>query len=248
MSSGLDSFILWRMLQPDRCCYVRIGSPAMAAELDALEMLRLEAARRGERLFLDKVEGLPVTWEDKDGHVPYRNLGFVLAAANQYAASTNAPGGRLNIALGTLKGETSRDKSRQFARRTTKLLSYLEPTRVTVRLAARHKTKTQLVAWYRQQFPTADDLVFLLRTRSSYRAGVLPCGDCPACFRRWVALANNGIDDAFERDPWRWRGANPRAVMVNGWKHLARVAPPDLPGVAHNSLDALRAMRRVGAL
>lgn len=32
----------------------------------------------------------------------------------------------------------------------------------------------------------------------------LHCGRCSSCLRRWISLANNGLEGRFEHPPWQW--------------------------------------------
>jgi 7-cyano-7-deazaguanine synthase in queuosine biosynthesis len=59
--------------------------------------------------------------------------------------------------------------------------------------------KTDMVSWYLNQqdaLPTR-----LKSTHSCYRPGILPCGDCPACIRRYIAMTLNDVQEEYEIDP-----------------------------------------------
>jgi len=57
-------------------------------------------------------------------------------------------------------------------------------------------TKIDIVRWY---LDNVGDVGLLLRTVSCYRPDESEdccyCGACPSCFRKWIALRENGIFD-----------------------------------------------------
>jgi hypothetical protein len=61
--------------------------------------------------------------------------------------------------------------------------------------------KTELVRWYLQHgYPVE----YLKRTWACYRPASpsgLPCGNCPACIRRYIAFTLNGIEESYEENP-----------------------------------------------
>ena len=122
-------------------------------------------------------------------------------------------------------------------RRASKLLSFTEQP-VKIIGPVKRMTKSQLVASFVKSFP---DLAERLHdTRSCYADSDRACGSCTACFRRWVAMSNNGIHEDYEVDPWR--------AVRQDWGLLAylwRAPLAEWPGVIFNNLDALRAIRRM---
>ena len=64
------------------------------------------------------------------------------------------------------------------------------------------RTKTDLVSIYLHEGGTKENL---LQSYSCYEGREKHCGHCKACFRKWVALENNGIvtsDGYFKENPW----------------------------------------------
>ena len=71
----------------------------------------------------------------------------------------------------------------------------------------------------------------LLTSYSCYEGGEKHCGQCKACFRKWVSLVNNKIDtpsDYWENNPWeseflddiknpvyngKWRGKEDKDIL-----------------------------------
>jgi len=57
-------------------------------------------------------------------------------------------------------------------------------------------TKTEMVRWYLDK---GLDPGTLISTRSCFSPGDNPCGNCAACFRRWVAFTNCGLEEEYEQ-------------------------------------------------
>lgn len=182
-SSGMDSWCARHLWRPDVCLYVDTGGRYADAELERLD---------------DGVDvvGLPMRqWEREDAIVPLRNLLFACLAA-QYGGNDGAT----QVALAATAGDRTRDKSDEFAGRSSDLLSWLwgpqwwtPGKRVDVVLPWKQLTKAGLVGAYLAAGGDADALRD--RTLSCYHptpAGE-HCGACKACARRWVAFAANGL-------------------------------------------------------
>lgn len=222
-SGGVDSFALWHLLGQPAPVYVRLGHKYEAAELQTIERLQQSVPALRVRV----VDGPQVgKTEQRDGHIPHRNLLLVTTVAALYQPDV--------VYLGALRGETSRDKSRHFLGQATRLLSFAEHAPLRVEAPARGWTKTQLVRRFLRDFPQQVEALGV--TRSCYAASDLPCGRCMACFRRWVAMSNNGIQEEYETNPWE----NVRVDVGYLW----RSPLPEWMGIVHNQLDAAIAIRR----
>jgi len=237
-SGGLDSLCTWYLIgQPD-ALYLSTGAPWELTELDALSRLCDEIPSLDAKLrLIHSANAGPAFWGLKsDGHIPYRNLWLVLEAAIM---------GYRSISLGALAGETSRDKTKRFARDTGRLLTYLEMEDVEVRLPVRDLTKTQLVREFIEKFPDKQDLLRL--TRSCYERNIpdlcVGCGECVACVRRWVAMTNNGIEEWYVVDPGETVDTYPVGATIQ--TYLPRITSVgDLWGAFRNHVDLLRAKKR----
>ena len=225
-SGGLDSFAMWHLLGQPEPVYVCYGHKYESRELDTIGRLeQADPSLRVTRLVGPQIGDL----EQSDGHIPHRNLLLIGTAVAALQPEV--------VYLGVLRGETSRDKSSRFLRQTSKLLSFSEQP-VSVRSPSKRLTKTQLVARFIRQFPDLEGRLRL--TRSCYADSDLPCGRCMACFRRWVAMSNNGIYETYQVEPWqtvRWE-----AGML---AYLRRTPLMEWAGVIHNNLDAAAAIWRV---
>ena len=241
MSSGLDSFIAWRLLDEPKAVYYAIGHPYEQIELVSLKRIYQNLLDTyGKTLDLEVLERLQLgDLQMADGHIPYRNLFFAVLAALD--ADT--------IYIGALAGETSRDKSWYFLSAVSKLLSYTESHPIKFSAPFKRYTKTQLVAEYLKKYPTEKDRDMLGLTRSCYSGYAMPegvqgCGRCMACFRRWVAMENNGIYEKYLEDPSTWSVVQTnKTAMKDWWKYIANTDPREYIGLIRNNVDAWKALR-----
>jgi len=196
-SGGMDSFLLWKLFAPEaRQVFVNIRQPYIVKELDAMWAIRkftgadfdvLEATRIGEG-------------EAPNGIILHRNALLILTAATYYS----------EILMGVLADEINSDKSPEFfsAMETVLNISHRGQywnngvgVEYTVHSPIRSYTKSALVAKYMAAGHAVEPL---LATVSCYSAMSGQCGACPSCFKRWVALVNNGIQQKFKSDPLLW--------------------------------------------
>ena len=225
-SGGLDSYILWHLLDRPEAVYVRYGHKYEQKELDTIGALQdIEPDLRVTILVGPRIGSM----EEPDGHVPHRNLLLVSTAVAMLDPEI--------VYLGALRGEASRDKSHRFLRKATRLLSFSEKP-VKVLSPSKRFTKTSLVAKFKKQFP--EKIERLSMTRSCYADTDLPCGQCVACYKRWVAMTNNGIDEPYQISPAFGVERSLPALLPYMWRMPIR----EWPAVIQNTLDAVRAMRR----
>lgn len=225
-SGGLDSYMLWHLLDKPDAVYVRYGHKYQNRELDTIAALQeFEPDLRVTLIDGPRIGAL----EQADGHIPHRNLLLVTTAV----ASLNPE----IVYLGALRGEASLDKSYRFLRRTSRLLSFSEQP-VKVRSPSKRYTKTQLVAKFIKTYP--DKVDRLAVTRSCYADTTMPCGRCVACYKRWVAMTNNGIEEAYQTSPAFGVERSLPALLPYLWRMPLR----EWPAVIQNTLDAVRAMRK----
>ena len=227
-SGGLDSYILWHLLEKPHAVYVRYGHKYQQKELETIEALQ----QIEPDLHVTFLDGPQIgAMEQEDGHIPHRNLLLVTTAAALLNPDI--------IYLGALKGEASRDKSYRFLRRTTRLLSFCEQS-VKVLSPSKRYTKTQLVKKFIKQFPHKVEK--LATTRSCYADTELPCGRCVACYKRWVAMTNNGIEEDYMVSPAFAVERSVTGLLPYVWRMPAR----EWYAVLRNTFDAIRAMHKAG--
>lgn len=233
-SGGLDSLIHWRLLDRPRCLYIVLEHRYQEDELRTLARLDRDLEKVAERLRIGVLQGPNLSvYEGEDAHIPLRNL--ILSTL----ATLNAD----VIYLGAVAGEASRDKSRRFLSSLSRTLSLSEGRKIQVVAPFRHLTKTQLVKRYLKTY--SPDL--LKETRSCYTpdvpAGFKGCGKCNACFRRWVAMSLNGIEEAYLEDPvyYGLLKLSDKRGLLDG---LMKADPYEWVGILRNNLDAYRAIEK----
>jgi len=184
-SGGLDSLIAWYYLDYPTCLYVDLGHRYSVKEKLVTQTL---AKNLGMKLIIDKRLNL-ADKEEPDAYIPMRNS-FLAHVGALY-------GDRVWIIA--QKGELDLpDRSPKFFNQITNLLQYLNRNpKISVNSPFFSHTKTDMVAWYvKNQLPVEN----LLLSTSCYKG--TNCGTCSACFRRWVSLELNGIEEQYAADPW----------------------------------------------
>lgn len=186
-SGGLDSYIAWEYLKRPRTLYIAIGHKYEPYEEGAVRNLI-------PNTIVDKRLNLG-DWEEEDANIPMRNAFFCMIAS-QYDKE---------ICLVVQKGEMSiPDRSPKFMFSFGNWLSWMrESSGYKIFTPFEEMTKTQMVKWYKDQGLPINRL---LDTRSCFSGDIYNCGRCAACFRRWVALANNGLEEMYENDILSWEG------------------------------------------
>jgi len=126
-------------------------------------------------------------WEEKDANIPLRNA-FLAMVASKYDD---------DVVLVVQQGEMYiPDRSIEFFNSGADWLEFLWGHRITLTTPFLQMTKTDMVKWYLDH---GFDPRKLGVTRSCYSPGEKPCGNCSACFRRWVAFTNNNLVEEYEQ-------------------------------------------------
>lgn len=214
-SGGMDSYLLaYRLhhLHPLHV-FVDVGQKYVVKERAAAQLvadlLRADfVSATGAHLSAD---------EHPSGIIPFRNTHLILAAARHAE----------DIYLGVIAHEVNSDKSEGFLDAMAQVLNISHQKQYwtdgrTFRLLTplREHTKTELVRMYLED---GGMVAPLLRTVSCYADTLIHCGRCASCFKRWVALRNNGLTQAFDQDPAEWKTAAVWRRMLPGY-HEARAA------------------------
>jgi len=181
-SGGMDSFIAWYYLGQPIPLFVRMGHLYQLKEFEAV-MATLPSP---PTVFSKK---WPIgDFEKSDANIPGRNalLAFVAAEYGAKLIYIVAQKDEMNIP----------DKSERFYRDTSVYLSFLFEREITVDTPFRAMDKTDMVAWY---CANVGDTEKLLKTVGCYNKSDFGshCGNCKSCFRRYVALMNNGVDPGY---------------------------------------------------
>ncbi len=189
-SGGLDSLIAAKLLNPDILLYLNYGGMYQEQEIRNIKNLQREGEFRegkyGEVTFRT-ITNL-ITFEREDLIIPLRNL-FLINYAALYGET---------IIMGAMYGDRSLDKSPEFFKKTSDLLSYLyseqhwcEEREIKVIAPFKDKTKTEIVKQYLDE---GNSVELLLKSYSCYSGNEEPCLKCKPCFRKSIALINNGIE------------------------------------------------------
>lgn len=199
-SGGLDSYIISKLENIDKALYFHLNLPYNYAEIE--NMKNLDTAFYVLYPFGNGGVGGIGGFELDNKIIPLRNLFFALYAS--YYGN--------DVILGATKGDSTHDKDQPFCDMVTQLVQYIyEPPEKAPIPCRKHKfklsipykdyTKSQMVKMYLNKGFPPD---MLLKTRSCYGAEDKECGECRSCFRKAVALRNNGIYDSrlFSTDPF----------------------------------------------
>ena len=95
-----------------------------------------------------------------------------------------------------------RDKSPEFYHLTSGLFTYvfdIKRPETVVETPFKTMSKTEIVAWALDNGITGKQL---MSTSTCYSGEEAHCGFCGACFKRWIAMINNGIYESYESNPW----------------------------------------------
>jgi len=182
-SGGMDSLMINSLLKPDILLNVSMNSTYDDRERETFPNLISEFE---DLIYLDRELDL-ARYERDDAIVPNRNAHLVLLASH-YGET---------IWLGSVSGDRSFDKDEMFYWYMETLLNHMwqaqhwtEERTFTVSSPFKDRTKTDLVEEYLEK---GGQPQYLLDSYSCYEGGQYHCGHCKACFRKWVALENNGI-------------------------------------------------------
>lgn len=190
ISGGIDSSIMLIEQLYDKeenvdleLLYVKCGEVYEDAELKHLEK------------FVKTYVGWPLTTINisnakvgkYDRFVPNRNMTIASIAVTSLGAD--------EIWIGGLKDDNVIDKNDQAYKTMSYVLSLFSDKQVVVKSPYSDLTKGELVDKFLHRGDISKELAteILLSTFSCYDGKEEPCGNCPACFRKFVALESNGI-------------------------------------------------------
>lgn len=214
LSGGLDSLVAYHrsadLGYDTRAYFIKLNTPYANLEHAAVESLGVEYE------LIDSGDW-PARWkpyETRWQHIlPLRNLLIIASVAE---AASDRPG---EIWLGATEGEippNKGDKSLKFFTATDKILATY-PIKHSLKFPLRYETKTDLVAWWALSGRDTDELKKTITCQSGTR---VPCGKCHACFNRWVAMTNNGINEDLLTDP---RSVETNAIKVQAFKEALKI-------------------------
>ena len=175
-SAGMDSYIAWEILKRPQTLYVNLNHKYANQELNRVKNLVPSTI----------IHDLDLSqFEKDDAEIPLRNLYLCMRAANL---------GYDKIWLIVQKDEMSiPDRKMKFFKHTEKLLSNLMEKDIEIDTPFKKMDKTEMVEKY---VKGGFDIEKLKQTWACYYPEKdNPCGNCPACFRRFVAMKLNNIHE-----------------------------------------------------
>lgn len=191
VSGGLDSTIAY-FLKSQQVgeenvlpLFVNLGEaqPYFPKEVKALDALGIPYVLVHEPLLTE-------TW---DHIIPARNL-VLLAAASEFVMD----GGE--ICISSVSGETPEyggDKSLRFYELVHQAIKHYDAKDIKIVNSA-SRTKTGWVKYFlgltTSEIERCKRVELLKKTVSCFSADSGHCGECRACFRRWITFENSGID------------------------------------------------------
>ena len=211
MSGGMDSVLAYYYAVKEKgykpedilALWFDIGHPYARKEEQVIDRLPFPVEKIRIDLIRDEFDNVPGK-EDGKQIIPGRNLIFATIASSF--------GKR--IWLMALDGERhkfakERDKSEKFFRDTTDLLTYvfnISREETIIETPFENMTKAEVIAWALEN-DVPEEIIHL--TSTCYDGEIRNCGECPSCFKRWVALTVNGLEEEFEVDP--------KSLISKGW-------------------------------
>jgi 7-cyano-7-deazaguanine synthase in queuosine biosynthesis len=191
-SGGLDSFITLKWVRDNHLGEVVVPAYVPVKHRYSLQERIAVGATHPETEILQGLAELGAI-EDKDAFIHHRNAFLILIASKLIPERVEG-----KIWLTVQKDELSiPDRTPLFMKGMEGLLASLGQM-VQVSTPWFHYDKHEMVEWYLTHKGSVERLK---RTHSCYRPGILPCGDCPACVRRYIAMSLNGIAEAYEVSP-----------------------------------------------
>ena len=193
-SGGLDSFLCWYIFRQDALnVFVNIGQKYAKKEGKALRNLMQKIPQ------FDVVEHagslIGPLEDEKSGIIPNRNAELILSAA-QYGEW---------IYFGVIKEEITSDKSPEFIKAMEDVLNisnrkqyWTEGKIFKILTPTKEYNKTELIKMYLEKGGLVEHLEL---TVSCYSDTEQHCGDCPSCFKRWIAFKKNDIPFVTINDP-----------------------------------------------
>lgn len=196
LSGGLDSFVAYHYAKHEGinplALWLDIGQPYARKEEEAIDSFDFSVRKIRMNLLQHEWGNMPTPEQQI---IPARNLLFTVIGSMF--------GGRVWVSA--LHGEQhgrEHDKSERYFKDTSALLTYVldylrEETLVETPFA--HLSKTEVVAWALSHGIPASAL---LKTSTCYDEQIRNCGRCGTCFKRWIAMTNNGISENYASPPW----------------------------------------------
>ena len=213
-SGGVDSLTAWFYLKYPRCLYVDLNHRYYQKEIDAVDNLKRSMEKYCEESwdkFIFYTRRLNMGGLEKpDAEIPMRNAFFAMLGSLPLVNFNGDVFGKIDkVWLSFEKGtehNISNDRSPEFCNMMSNLLTYLNGRKIVVDSPFWNMSKGEIVKWMLGNVLNAEDM--LKQTVSCYSSEDGHCGQCPSCFRKFLAFEWAGIDTKgmFNSDITKWEG------------------------------------------
>lgn len=187
-SAGIDSLDTALRLPKAEIIYFNAGFSHTTKDLKAIKKISQLLNRK---ITIDDSLNLGKFETQNFGPIFCRNLLFATIAGN-YGEE---------IYMGAIRGDNALDKNPDAFKSMSKVLTELGGKKVIVKSLLWNLTKTEIIKEI-LSYPKGKEL--LLSSISCYASTTKHCGKCGSCFRRWVGMVNNNINEKYESNPWEW--------------------------------------------
>lgn len=187
-SGGLDSLIAYFYLDKPLCLFVNMKQKYAEVEIKRVKRLKEEI---GFDLVIDNMSFDFSSVEQEDLTIPNRNAYLAMLASN-YGD---------NIWMAAVNGDYNHDKTPFVFNEMSKFISVLKQRSVKVDSPFWSMTKTDMIKWYVDQGLNKD---WLKLSYSCFTGNDIHCGRCTSCFRRWIGMYNNNINEDYMENPLDW--------------------------------------------
>ena len=194
LSGGLDSACSLFLFKPDYAITINIGVDYNLAESFSVKYLsekyRLLFGNITKFITINNVLNLK-RYEKEDNEIPMRNLYLIMVAINEIKLlEPNVE--ILDIVLVVQKDEMDiPDRKIKFFNRAEEILSSLSGININLRLPFLYKDKTDILSEVKNTYGEELARSIYMYSYSCYNLSITECGNCKACFRKWVAGINN---------------------------------------------------------
>jgi len=187
-SGGLDSYIASFYLKEPLCLFIDLKHRYADIEKNTIKNLR--EYMTNQIIIEENILHLS-KWEREDAIIPLRNIYMSMIATN-YGD---------NVWVVGVEGDLTHDKNPHAFEKMSRFLTHFCDRPISVDSPFWNMTKTEHVRWYIENGYSISEL---LKTYSCFSPSGLHCGHCSSCFRRWIAMFVNGIEEKYKNNPLDW--------------------------------------------
>lgn len=193
LSSGMDSVSALFLEKPDYAIFINYGVKYNDNEqlhfLNIKKRYEKNNPNKTKFIILDNKINL-ASYEEEDYNLPLRNLYLIMLATNEVISLEKDNINGLDIMLITQKDEMSiPDRTIEFLDKASDIISFLTGKNIKCYTPFVDIDKTDILKKVIEKCGKSIGEFVYIFSYSCY--GSRECGNCPACFRKWVAGINN---------------------------------------------------------